>query len=113
MKLKIAKAGFFVLSVLLVPMSAAVGAEKYLNTPKELVIKLRFTKEAISCIECHARKMPGTVEYWKEGRMSHAKLAGGAVTIPQTSLLLYVVFETEKGLRSMYCAKHNRIKHCD
>ena len=43
MKLKIAKAGFLALSVLLFPMFAAVGAEEYLNTPKELVIKRGFT----------------------------------------------------------------------
>ena len=39
---------------------------------KELIIKRGFTKEALSCIECHAKKMPGTVEAWKISSMSHA-----------------------------------------
>lgn len=39
---------------------------------KEFVLKRGFTKEALSCIECHAKKMPGVAEGWKSGRMSHA-----------------------------------------
>ncbi len=39
---------------------------------KELVIKRGFSKEALSCIECHAKNTPGIMEGWKEGRMSHS-----------------------------------------
>ena len=72
MKLTPGKIGIFTLSMLLIGMAALIGAEEYLNIPKELVIKRGFTKEALSCIECHAQKIPGTVEGWKTSRMSHA-----------------------------------------
>ena len=62
----------FAISVALVVIAVTVGAEEYPNIPKELIIKRGFTKEALKCIECHARKMPGTVEGWKTSRMSHA-----------------------------------------
>ncbi len=39
---------------------------------KALVIQRGFKKEALQCIECHSKKMPGTVASWKESRMSHA-----------------------------------------
>jgi len=42
---------------------------------KELVIKRGVTKEALGCIECHAKKMPGTVEAWKLSHMSHAGIS--------------------------------------
>jgi len=42
---------------------------------KELVINRGYTKEAKSCIECHSKKMPGTVEAWKESGMSHAGIS--------------------------------------
>jgi hypothetical protein len=42
---------------------------------KELVIKRGFTKEALGCIECHAKKMSGTVEAWKLSGMSHAGIS--------------------------------------
>ncbi len=43
-----------------------------LANKKELIIKRGYTKEALTCIECHAKKMPGTVEAWKTSSMSHA-----------------------------------------
>ncbi|MDO9565735.1 MAG: multiheme c-type cytochrome [Candidatus Desulfaltia sp.] len=43
-----------------------------LANKKELIIKRGFTKEALSCIECHAKKIPGKVEAWKTSKMSHA-----------------------------------------
>ena len=72
MKLTSGKIGFLALSVLMVAMVVSIGAEEYPNIPKELVIKRGFTKEALSCIECHATKVPGTVAGWKTSRMSHA-----------------------------------------
>ncbi len=39
---------------------------------KELVIKRGFSKEALQCIECHAKKTPGIIEDWKSSRMAHA-----------------------------------------
>ncbi len=39
---------------------------------KELVIKRGFSKEALQCIECHAKKTPGILEDWKSSRMAHA-----------------------------------------
>jgi len=73
MKLSPGKIGMLVLAmVLLVATAASVGAEEYLNMPKELVIKRGYTKEALACIECHATKMPGIMEGWRASRMSHA-----------------------------------------
>jgi len=72
MKLTPVKIGILTLSFLLVAMTAVIGAEEYPNIPKELVIKRGFTPEALRCIECHAGKMAGPVEGWKNGRMSHA-----------------------------------------
>jgi len=54
-------------------VAIATAQTKYPNLgQKELVIKRGFTKEALSCIECHAKKMPGVMEGWKSSRMSHA-----------------------------------------
>lgn len=39
---------------------------------KDIVIKRGFSKAAVACIECHAKKMPGIVEGWRASRMSHA-----------------------------------------
>ena len=72
MKLTIGKIGMLTLPVLLAAMSATICAQEYPNIPKELIIKRGFTEEALSCIECHAGEMPGTVEGWKSSRMSHA-----------------------------------------
>ena len=72
MKLSLGKLGVLVSAMLLVTMTAMAGAEEYPNLPKELVIKRGFTKEALNCIECHAKKMPGVTEGWKSSRMSHA-----------------------------------------
>ncbi len=43
-----------------------------LGDKKGLVITRGYTKEALACIECHAKKIPGTVAAWKQGRMAHA-----------------------------------------
>ncbi len=43
-----------------------------LSKTKELVIKRGYSKEALQCIECHAKKTPGIVEDWKNSRMAHA-----------------------------------------
>ena len=72
MKLSPARIGMLLLAVLLVVAATTAGTEEYPNIKKELVIKRGFTKEALSCIECHANKIPGTVEGWKTSRMSHA-----------------------------------------
>ncbi len=72
MKLSLGKIGMLVMAMLLVSAVATVSAEEYPNIPKELVIKRGFTKEALSCINCHATKVPGHVESWKAGRMAHA-----------------------------------------
>ncbi len=72
MKLSAGKIGMLVMAMLLVSAVATVSAEEYPNIPKELVIKRGFTKEALSCINCHATKVPGHVESWKAGRMAHA-----------------------------------------
>lgn len=72
MKLTPGKTMILALTMLLAALTATTGAEEYLNIPKKLVIKRGFTKEALGCIECHAIKIPGTVEGWKTSRMSHA-----------------------------------------
>ncbi len=72
MKLSPGKFGMLVMALLLAATVVAAAAEEYPNIPKELVIKRGFTKEALGCINCHAKKIPGHVESWKAGRMSHA-----------------------------------------
>ncbi|MEA1967740.1 MAG: multiheme c-type cytochrome [Thermodesulfobacteriota bacterium] len=39
---------------------------------KTFEIKRGFSKEALTCIECHTKKMPGTVDGWRKSNMSHA-----------------------------------------
>jgi len=74
MKHSFGRVGIVCLALLIVGAVAIATAQtKYLNlAQKELVIKRGFTKEALSCIECHAKKMPGVMEGWKSSRMSHA-----------------------------------------
>jgi hypothetical protein len=72
MKLSPMKIGLLLSAVLLIVMAATAGTAEYPNITKELVIKRGFTKEALGCIECHAKKMPGVMEGWKSSRMSHA-----------------------------------------
>ncbi|MBW2107138.1 MAG: beta-ketoacyl-ACP synthase [Deltaproteobacteria bacterium] len=65
-------------AVLLVGTVVGMAAEAQfpnLSDKKDLVIKRGFTKDALACIECHAKKMPGIVEAWKQSRMSHAGIA--------------------------------------
>ncbi len=68
------KIGITFLTLFLFGISAVALAAQAPNLAgkKELVIKRGFTKEALSCIECHAKKIPGTVESWKTSNMSHA-----------------------------------------
>ena len=58
-------------------VSAAFAETKYpdLAGRKELVIQRGASKEAAACIECHAKKMPGTVESWKISSMAHAGIS--------------------------------------
>jgi len=74
MKFSFSKIGIICLALLIASVSAiAIAQMQYPNLgQKELVIKRGFTKEALSCIECHAKKMPGVMEGWKSSRMSHA-----------------------------------------
>ena len=41
---------------------------------KEVVIKRGMSEDAAKCIECHAKKTPGVVEDWKNGKMAHASI---------------------------------------
>ncbi len=43
-----------------------------LSKVKKILIKRGYSKVAIKCIECHAKKTPGIVEDWKSSRMAHA-----------------------------------------
>ena len=63
--------------LLLVGLVTGVWAQSQnLNlAAKEIVIKRGFTKEALSCIECHGKKMPGVMEGWRASRMSHAGIS--------------------------------------
>ena len=74
MKYSFGRVGIMCLILLIVGAVAVAGAQtKYPNLgQKELVIKRGFTEEALSCIECHAKKMPGVMEGWRSSRMSHA-----------------------------------------
>jgi len=77
MKQSPGKTGLFCLALLLVTIVATAvwaGAE-YPNITKELVIKRGFSKEALGCIECHAKKNAGIMEGWKSSRMSHAGIS--------------------------------------
>jgi hypothetical protein len=50
-----------------------IAEKKFPNLgAKEIVIKRGFSKDALSCIECHQKKMAGIFEGWKAGRMSHS-----------------------------------------
>lgn len=67
--------GLIALAMLIAAGQAVIAAEQaaqYPHLPKEMVIKRGFTPDALRCIECHAKKMPGIVEGWKASRMSHA-----------------------------------------
>ncbi len=39
---------------------------------KKIEIKKGFSKEAIKCIQCHAKVTPGIVSDWKKSKMAHA-----------------------------------------
>jgi len=57
-------------------VAIASAQTQYPNlAPKELVIKRGFTKEALSCIECHGKKMPGILESWRASRMASAGIS--------------------------------------
>ena len=74
MKYSRSKIGIMCLTLLIFGMVSIAFAEtQYPNLgQKELVIKRGFTREALDCIECHAKKMSGTVESWKNSNMSRA-----------------------------------------
>jgi hydroxylamine dehydrogenase len=66
MKHLFGRVGIMCLALLIVGAVAVVSAQtKYPNLgQKELIIKRGFTKEALSCIECHAKKIPVS---WRAG----------------------------------------------
>ena len=72
MKRSIGRIGIICLGLLIAGVAAIAFAQtQYPNLgQKELVIKRGFTQEALRCIECHAKKMPGIMEGWKASRMS-------------------------------------------
>ena len=74
MKQLFGKIGIVCFALLIVGVVAVAFAQtQYPNLgQKELVIKRGFTKEALGCIECHAKKMPGVMEGWRASRMAHA-----------------------------------------
>ena len=73
------KFGIICLALVVVGMAALASAQtQYPNLAdkkKELVIRRGMTKEAANCIECHAKKMPGTVAAWKLSQMGHAGIS--------------------------------------
>ena len=77
MRQSLSKIGVMCLALLIVGAAVAVWAQSQnLNlATKELVIKRGFTKEALSCIECHGKKMPGIMEGWRQSRMAHAGIS--------------------------------------
>jgi len=42
---------------------------------QDIVVKRGYLPEAKKCVECHARKTPGIVADWKNGRMAHASVS--------------------------------------
>ncbi len=63
------------LAFLVLLISAGLASAQYypnLAKSTNLVVKRGFSKEALQCIECHAKKTPGIVLQWKESRMAHA-----------------------------------------
>lgn len=73
------KFGIICLALVVVGVAALAWAQtQYPNLAdkkKELVIRRGMTKEAANCIECHAKKMPGTVAAWKLSQMGHAGIS--------------------------------------
>ncbi len=53
------------------PASAEKRVYPDISKSNDLVIKRGYSPDALKCIECHAKKTPGIVEAWKEGRMAH------------------------------------------
>jgi len=74
MKRILTKAGCITAALALsLVFAAAVQAEGMPNmAQKQIVIKRGITPEAAKCIECHAKKTPGIIASWKEGKMGHA-----------------------------------------
>ncbi|MBW1751719.1 MAG: beta-ketoacyl-ACP synthase, partial [Deltaproteobacteria bacterium] len=77
MKYSPSRIGIMCLALLVAGTVAVAAAQtQYPNlAPKELVIKRGFTKEALSCIECHGKKMPGILEGWRASRMASAGIS--------------------------------------
>ncbi len=74
MKRILTKAGCITAALALgLAFAAAALAEGMPNmAKKEIVIKRGITPEAAKCIECHAKKTPGILAAWKDGKMGHA-----------------------------------------
>ncbi len=54
-------------------VSTAYAQKKYPNlAQKDLKIQRGLTTEAAACVECHAKKVPGTVAAWKHSAMARA-----------------------------------------
>lgn len=77
MKLSFGKIGIMCLALLIAGVVTMADAQTdYPNLgQKEILINRGFNKEAIKCIQCHAKKMPGIVEGWMGSRMSHAGIS--------------------------------------
>jgi len=77
MKYSLGRIGIICFIILFVGVVATVhGQAQYPNLgSKELVIKRGYTKEALSCIECHAKNTSGIMEGWRASRMSHAGIS--------------------------------------
>ena len=77
MRFSLGKIGIICLVLLFAGIAAVAMAEmKYPDlSKKDLVIKRGYTEEALKCIECHAKGMPGIAEGWRASRMSHAGIS--------------------------------------
>ncbi len=67
-----------VLQVPQVSAQSSAAAAKLVNPNlgrKDLVVHRGYSEDAKNCIECHAKKTPGIVENWKNGKMAHATVS--------------------------------------
>ena len=98
-KMSFGKIGIVCAALLLAGLVIGVWAQSQnLNlAAKEIVIKRGFTKEALSCIECHGKKMPGTMESWRTSRMAHAGISCYDCHVVEKSSPMAVQCEGVKG----------------
>ena len=64
-----------ILCLMGIGMTTAFAADtKYpdLTSQKTIKVQRGISEEAAKCIECHAKKTPGIIESWKDGKMGHA-----------------------------------------